>query len=53
MNYRWHYFEPFLTDDYILVSFNVVNMLPNIGNKLVLKSFEGSLFDNSFDLNLT
>ena len=45
--------ESVLADNHVLVSFDVVNMFPNIDNKLGLKSVKNVLLDNSFDLDST
>ena len=45
--------ESVLTDNHVLVSFDVVNMFPNIDNKSGLKSVKDVLLDNNFDLDST
>ena len=42
-----------LADKHVLVSFDVVNMFPNIDNKSGLKSVKDVLLDNKFDLDST
>ena len=42
-----------LADKHVLVSFDVVNMIPNIDNNLCLKSVKNALLDNNFDLDST
>ena len=43
----------FSTDYHVAVSFNVVNMFPNIDNKTALESVKAVFFDNNFDLDST
>ena len=45
--------ESVLADNHVLVSFDMVNMFPNIDNKSDLKSIKDVLLDNSFDLHST
>ena len=45
--------ESVLTDNHVLVSFDVVNMFPNIDNKSGLKNVKDVLLDNNFDLDST
>ena len=45
--------ESVLADNYVLVNFDVVNMLPNIDNKSGLKNDKDVLLDNNFDLDST
>ena len=45
--------EPVLTDNQVLVSFDVIKMFPNIDNKSDLISLNDDLLDNNFDLDST
>ena len=45
--------ESVLTDNHVLLDFDVANMFPNIDNKSGLKSVQDALLDNNFDLDST
>ena len=45
--------KPVLTENHVLVSFDVVSMFPDIDTRFGLKHIKDALFDDNFDLDYT